>query len=436
MSYSPHTKEDRQIMLAEIGAGSIEDLISDISLELRKHSIELPEAVSETELLREIEQYTEKNIIPTAKRVSFIGGGSYHHFIPAVVPELAMRSEFYTAYTPYQPEVSQGTLTAIYEFQTMICNLTGMDIANASMYDGATAAAEAGILAANFTKRNEIIVLNDVNPNYQEVMKTYFSGREITIENSALKDLNVTENTAAVIIQNPTFFGDIIDLNSAAEKIHEKGALFIMIVDPLSLGLLRSPGELGADIIVGEGQCLGISPSLGGPGLGLFAVKQKYQRFMPGRIVGQTNDVDGNKGFVLTLQTREQHIRREKATSNICSNQALCALMATIYLSYMGPQGLKELAQLNININNYAKEQLSGLAGFKVLNEAPTFKEFVLECPKEAKVINNHLLSKGIIGGFNLGKIDPKMKNQILICTTELTLKSDIDELVSELRDI
>ena len=416
-------------MLNAIGVNSVEELLKDIPASLRQHKIELPRPISEVELLKEIENFTNNCTSSTNTKLSFLGGGSYHHFIPAVVPQLAFRNEFYTAYTPYQPELSQGTLTAIFEFQSMICALTGMDIANASMYDGASAAAEAAILAANYKQRREVVVLNDLNPNYKEVLRTYLTARSISIKEASLDNIAVGEKTAAVLIQDPNFFGDVLDLKGLADKIHAAGALLIMIVDPLSLGVLKTPGEWNADIAVGEGQALGIPVSFGGPGLGFFAAKKEFQRLMPGRIIGKTSDVDGRTGYVLTLQTREQHIRREKATSNICSNQALCALMATIYMSYMGPQGLRKLAQLNMNLNAYAKKLLGSIPGFKVLNTGYTFKEFILQCPVEVKKINKYLLKNGVVGGLDLGE------NKMLVCTTELTGKDEIDRLAELLRN-
>lgn len=429
MTYIPHTEIDKKEMLSAIGVNSVEDLLKDIPLNLRQHKIELPQSISELELLKEIESFANNNHTSANTKPSFLGAGMYHHFIPAIVPQLAMRNEFYTAYTPYQPELSQGTLTAIFEFQTMICNLTGMDLANASMYDGASAAAEAAILACNCKRRQEIITINDINPQYKEVLGTYLSARSISIKENHIEKIDVTEKTAAVLIQNPNFFGDILNLKNIAEKVHAAGALLILIVDPISLGALKPPGEWGTDIAIGEGQSLGIPISFGGPGLGFFAAKKELQRFMPGRIVGETTDTAGKKGYVLTLQTREQHIRREKATSNICSNQALCALMATIYLSYIGPEGLKKLAQLNINLNAYAKKTLGTIKGFKVLNDGYTFKEFILQCPDSVKKINKYLLKNNIIGGLDLQQFDSKRKNQMLICTTELTVKNEINQL-------
>jgi len=432
--YLPHTEAERSVMLKTIGVRSIEELLADIPKSLRSDEIGLPAPVSELELLKEIESLIAKNNAAGSAAPAFLGGGQYRHFIPAIVPQLAMRGEFYTAYTPYQPEISQGTLTAIFEFQSMICSLTGMDIANASLYDGATAAAEAAILSCSQTKRNEIVVDAGLNPNYKQVLVTYLSARNIKLIEQDVCTSAFPATAAGVLVQTPSFYGDILDLKGLADKVHAAGGLLTIVFDPLSLGVLKSPAEWGADIAVGEGQGLGNPMSFGGPALGLFAVKKELQRFMPGRIVGKTLDVDGKTGYVLTLQTREQHIRREKATSNICSNEALCALQAAIYLSYMGPQGLQKLGELLLSINTYAKKTLGALKGFSVLNKGNTFKEFILGCPKPAKTFNKALAKAGIIGGLDLGQFDSKRKDQMLVCTTELTTKDDIDKLSAVLK--
>ncbi len=436
MPYLPHTTAERQEMLFAIGVTSVEELSADIPAKLRAPALTLPAPVSEIELLQDIERSASKVQARSETRPAFLGGGMYHHFIPAVVPQLASRSEFYTAYTPYQPEISQGTLNAIFEFQSMICALTGMDIANASMYDGATAIAEAAILSCTHTDRSLVIIDKNLNPAYKQVLNTYLTARNIKISEQDVLKLNCTADTAGVIVQNPNFLGDILDLNGIADKAHAAGALFIMAFDPIAQGILKTPAEWGADIAVGEGQALGNPISFGGPALGLFAAKKELQRLMPGRIIGQTKDIEGKNGYVLTLQTREQHIRREKATSNICSNEALCALKAAIYLSYMGPVGLKKLAELNLNLNAYAKKVLGNIPGFSVLSKGPTFKEFILQCPASVKKINEHLLKNNIIGGLDLEQFDPARKNQMLVCTTELTLKDDINKLAEALKKI
>ncbi len=421
-------------MLDEIGVSSIEDLLSDIPKDLRAKPVQLPKAVSEPELLREIEQLLSKNTGTGLSAPTFLGGGSYRHFIPAVVPQLAMRSEFYTAYTPYQPEISQGTLTAIFEYQSMLCALTGMDIANASMYDGATATAEAAVLSCAQTRRSEIVLDKGLNPNYTQVVRTYLSARGIAIKEMNVRTDILPPTCAGAVVQSPDFYGNILDLSGVAEKVHALNGLLTVVYDPLSLGVLKTPGEWGADIAVGEGQALGNPQSFGGPALGLFTAKKELQRLMPGRIVGKTRDVDGKDGYVLTLQTREQHIRREKATSNICSNEALCALQAAIYLAYMGPQGLKKLGELLLKINAYAKKTLSSVPGFTVQNTGATFKEFVLVCPRPAKDINALISRSGMTGGLDLGTVDASRKNELLICTTELTTKADIDKLAEILK--
>ncbi|MFA6549109.1 MAG: aminomethyl-transferring glycine dehydrogenase subunit GcvPA [Candidatus Margulisiibacteriota bacterium] len=383
-------------------------------------NLSLPAPLSEPELLEELKSLSEKNKTP-----SFMGGGSYNHFIPSVVKHMLGRSEFYTAYTPYQPEISQGILQAIFEYQSMICELTGMDAANASMYDGATAMAEAALLACRATGRKEILVAQTVHPNYRAVLRTYAAKAELGVKelpydtktgtSVARGTWNVDSKAACFILQQPNFFGNIEDVKGIADEIHKNGSLFIVSADPISLGLLKAPGNYGADIVVGEGQALGNPQNFGGPGLGLFAVKKAFLRQMPGRIVGETVDSEGKRGFVLTLSTREQHIRREKATSNICSNEALCALAAGIYLSVMGKQGLRKVAELCLQKANYLKKKL----GNKIVFSAPSFKEFVVKTDKPV--------------GLDLAGFYPGLKGCRLICVTELTKKEEIDKLIGNL---
>ncbi len=371
----------------------------------------------------------------------FLGAGAYDHFVPSVIDHILSRQEFYTTYTPYQPEISQGTLQSIFEYQTMICELTGMDVANASMYDGASALAEAGIMACQATRRSEILIARTVHPESRVVLNTYGKFRDIKVveigyENGQIdqKDLaeKISANTAAVVVQSPNFFGIIESLKQIGELAHNNKSLFIVSADPISLALLKSPGELGADIVVGEGQPLGNPISFGGPYLGFFAANEKLMRKMPGRIVGETVDKYGNRGFVLTIQTREQHIRREKATSNICSNQALNALAATIYLTLLGKEGLREVAELCLNKAHYAYNRLIATGNFQPYFEAPFFKEFALKSRIPLEQLNKELLDEKIIGGYCLGNDYPELAEGWLIAVTEKRTKEEIDLLVGK----
>lgn len=405
MRYVPHAEKDKKELLSSIGKPAINELFSDLPDKVvLKKLPPLPTPLSEPELLKELGNTSAKNKIS-----SFLGAGSYNHFIPSVVKYIISRSEFYTAYTPYQAEASQGILQAIYEYQTMICELTGMDVANASMYDGATAMAEAAMLACRFKRKKEIVVSAAVHPEYRTVLKTYANGADLKVielpfdkKTGLTADYSVSDKTACVIIQQPNYFGCI-------ENIKKLDPLLIVSVDPISLGILKAPGDYGADIVVGEGQSLGNPRSFGGPGLGIFAAKKELMRMVPGRIVGKTTDIKGEPAFCLTLQTREQHIRRERATSNICSNEALAALAATVYLSIMGKQGLKRVAELCLQKANYLKKKL----GNKIVFSAPTFKEFVVKTDKK-------------IG------VDLKDGSR-LVCVTELVEKSQLDALIKEL---
>lgn len=390
-------------------------------------NLSLPAPLSEPELLEELKISSNKNSIPHSysSSSSFLGGGSYNHFIPSVVKHMLGRSEFYTAYTPYQPEISQGILQAIFEYQSMICELTGMDAANASMYDGATAMAEAALLACRATGRKEILVAQTVHPNYRAVLNTYAAAAELTVKEIPydkktgtifeIRNSIFDSREACFILQQPNLFGNIEDVKGLADEVHKNGSLFIVSADPISLGLLKAPGDYGADIVVGEGQSLGNPQNFGGPGLGLFAVKKAFLRQMPGRIVGETVDSDGKRGFVLTLSTREQHIRREKATSNICSNEALCALAACVYLSVMGKQGLRKVAELCLQKANYLKKKLSS----KVVFASPSFKEFVVRTDKPI--------------GLDLSPYYPDLKGCRLVCVTELAKKEALDTLATSI---
>ncbi len=436
MQYISITENDKKEMLREIGASSIDELFKDIPESIRlKELLDLPEPKSDLELETLLSGIAEKNQRP----VSFLGAGSYRHYIPAVVDQLASRSEFYTAYTPYQPEVSQGTLSAIFEYQTMIANLTGMDASNAGMYDGATSLAESVIIASRANNKNRIAVSSCLNPNYLQVLKTYTWAADIELvmidENEGITDQSsvekiLDETISSVVVQNPNFFGSIEDLAFISKTAKEKKAAFIVCVtEPLSLGILKSPGSLGADIVCGEAQSFGNYPGFGGPLLGLLAVKSDYLRRMPGRLVGKTLDEAGKEAYVLTLQTREQHIRREKATSNICSNEALVALRSVIYLSMIGPK-LKDLAVINHNNASYLKKRLiekGFTAAFK--EERPFFNEFVIR-HKDIKKIITKASDKGFIPGLYLGDYFKNYSDAMLVCATEYHSKDVIDRFI------
>lgn len=435
------TDADRQAMLAEIGVSDVRDLFSDVPASvLLNRKLDLPNPLSEMEVVKKLKTLAEKNI-DADHAICFLGAGAYDHFIPANIGALLSRQEFYTAYTPYQPEISQGTLQSIFEYQTMICQLTGMDVANASMYDGATALTEAAMLAADATKKTEVLVAANVHPESLQVLKTYAQFRDIHITEVAcpegqidLTDLRgkLNDNSAALILQNPNFFGIIEEVDRVAELVHQSDSLLIVSADPISLALLKSPGELGADIVVGEGQSLGNQLNFGGPYLGFFAAKEKWMRKMPGRIVGQTVDKEGRRGFVLTLQTREQHIRREKATSNICSNQGLNALAATMYLTFLGKEGLKEVAELCLQKAHYTYDKLLSTGKFKPVFEKPFFKEFAVISQRPIDGLNRDLQEEGFIGGYPLERNFPALKNGWLVSVTEKRTKEEINSFVRE----
>ena len=437
--YIGNTNDDRDKMLKEIGYKDIKSLFKAVpDSVLLKRKLNIPEALSEMELIKYIKSLSNENL-NTDDYTCFLGGGAYDHYIPSAIDQLILRQEFYTAYTPYQPEISQGTLQAIFEYQTMISELTGLPVANASMYDGASALAEACVMSCEATRRNEILIANSVHPESRQVLNTYAKFRNITVKeikyNNGQADLDdlsakISNNTAAVIVQSPNFFGIIEDVEAIAEIAHKNKSLLTVSADPVSLSILKSPGEMGADIAVGEGQSLGNVLNFGGPYLGFMAVTEKLMRKMPGRIVGQTSDKEERRGFVLTLQTREQHIRREKATSNICSNQALNALQATMYLTFMGKEGLKEAAKLCFNKSHYAYNELIKTNKFKSLFTAPFFKEFAVISEKPVNELNEKLLEDKIIGGYNLEKDYPELKDGYLIAVTEKRTKEEIDELV------
>jgi glycine dehydrogenase subunit 1 len=442
MSYVPHTDADRAEMLAAIGVERLEDLFHDVPEDCRYPELRLPEPLSEMEIMAELQAMSEENV-DTGHFSSFLGAGAYHHYVPRVVDHVISRSEFYTAYTPYQPEISQGTLQSIFEYQSMICALTGMDVANASHYDGATSAAEAVIMALNVGRgrRKRVILSPAVHPSYRAVVRTYTQGMGLEVVGdgepaATIDDLTalLDKNSACLMVQSPNFFGEIEDLEGLAEKVHAVGAMLIVVADPISLGLLQPPGDYGADIVVGEGQALGNGLNFGGPYLGFFACRQKQMRKMAGRLVGQTVDADGKRGFVLTLVTREQHIRRERATSNICTNQALCALATAVHLAALGRSGLRTLAELCYHKAHYAAARIDELDGFRVVAEKPFFKEFALACPAPVEAINGYLLEeRGIVGGYDLGRDYAHRENQMLLCVTEVICREEIDELVDAL---
>jgi glycine dehydrogenase subunit 1 len=438
MPYIPNSDNDRQQMLDKMGVLSIDGLFKSIPQNLRlSDPLALPTPLSEPELVRHMEELANQN---NPGGISFIGGGVYNHFIPPVVWSLVMRPEFATAYTPYQAEVSQGTLQAIYEFQTHICRLTGLDVANASLYDGATAVAEAALLATNHTRRNRILISGTVNPAYLDVLKAALFGRELeivtipasnsTTDSDQISNL-IDDKVACLILAQPNFFGCLEDVEKYELAIHSAGGLFIMVVDPISLGVLKTPAEYNADIAVGEGQSLGIPANFGGPLLGLFACKKEFVRKIPGRLVARTTDTDGDTGFVLTLQTREQHIRRDKATSNICTNEALCATAATIFMSLMGKQGLPRMARLSSERAHYLAQKISELDEYKVWSKTPFFKEFVFESTVPPNLIVSEMASVGISAGIDLSRIYPSLKHHILVSTTEMVSCDDCDRYVS-----
>ena len=448
MAFIPHTNEERQQMLDEIGVDNLDALFADIPSDIRMPDLRLPAPLSEMELDRELRERAQRNRT-LASGPSFLGAGCYHHFIPATVDYVLQRSEFYTAYTPYQPELSQGVLQAIFEYQTMICRLTGMEVSNASHYDGATSLAEAILLALDATKhkRPRVLVSPFVHPRYREVASTYLEGTNAELDvadwmNTSATALaeGVDDKTAAVVVQTPNFLGGIEDLTSVADIVHAKGALLIVVADPISLGLLRPPGDFGADVVVADGQPLGITPSFGGPSLGIFATRRKYIRRLVGRLVAQTEDTEGRRGYVLTLATREQHIRRARATSNICTNSALGALAAAVYLATMGESGLRSVAEQCFHKSHYAAARIAELPGFSINTHAPQsdfFREFVVSLPIDAATVISRLRNEhGIVGGYDLGRSFADSDNRMLVAVTEMNIRDDIDQLVSALRQI
>ena len=431
--YCPHTPEEIGEMLDAIGVSSVEELFAPIPAELRAKPLTIPAGMSEFETFARMQAIAAEN---AQGMTNYIGGGFYDHIIPSVVDHLSGRAEFYTAYTPYQPECSQGTLQALFEYQTAICRLTGLDVSNASLYDGGTACAEAAMMALRVTGRNRIVVDAGVNPFSRRVLKTYLFNLDVEVIEIPVRDgaLNradlagaLDETVAAVLVQNPNFFGTVDDFSDLAEQVHALGGLLISSVYPVSLGILKSPGEMGVDIAVGDGQSLGNPLSFGGPSFGFIAASKSYIRNMPGRIVGETVDKNGERGYVLTLQAREQHIKRHKATSNICSNQGLCALRGLIFLSSVGRQGLADLARLNRDKAEYAKTRLAAIPGVKLLQSGPTFNEFSLILPKPAAGLVEGLLKEGIAAGVPLGGYYQGLENALVVTVTEKRSKQEID---------
>ncbi|KAA3635556.1 MAG: aminomethyl-transferring glycine dehydrogenase subunit GcvPA [Calditrichaeota bacterium] len=443
MSYISNTPDDQKKMLAKIGVEKLEDLFEPIPEGLRlKRPLDI-QALSEIELLAELEEFSKRN---DENLTCFAGGGVYDHFIPAALEVVLSRPEFMTAYTPYQPEVSQGTLQIIYEFQTHICRLTGMEVANASMYDGASASAEALILAMNVTKRRKVVISETVNPLWREVIKTYLSGRDVDMvivpHQEGLTDFSVLsdyidEQTAAVLVSQPNFFGNLEDIEQAVQIMHAVGGKVVLGIDPIAQALLKTPAEYNADIVVGEGQPLGIPMSFGGPLVGFFAAKKELIRFMPGRIVARTKDVDGKEGFVLTLQTREQHIRREKATSNICTNQALMATAATIYCSLLGKQGLKKAALLSAEKAHDAYKQICNIDGFEPYFKEQSFvREFAIKTPYKANDILDKMIERGVLAGIYAGRWYSDLDDCLIIAATEKRTDADIEKLITNLKEL
>jgi glycine dehydrogenase subunit 1 len=444
MAYIPHTEDDRRSMLQTIGVPELDDLYADVPESVRFPDLNLPEAVSELEVMQELEALSEANL--DAKHAAcFLGAGAYNHFVPSAVDAILRRGEFYTAYTPYQPEISQGTLQAIFEYQSLICNLTGMEVSNASHYDGATALAEAVILASNHHrgKRHKVVLSPGVHPHYRQVARTYMQGVDLSIvgdervgnDTAAMAGM-IDADTMIVAMQYPDFLGRVEDLSALGQAAHAAGALLCVAVNPLALGLLRPPSEFGADVVVGDGQPLGIPMSFGGPTLGLFTTRKEFVRKMAGRLVGETLDSRGQRGYVLTLSTREQHIKREKATSNICTNVALMALASAVYLSVMGKQGLRRVAELCYHKAHYAAREIAALPGYRLAHSGKFFHEFAVACPKPVSEINRHLLEEHeILGGYDLGQDYPELKDHMLLAVTEMNSKDEIDDLVTGLKE-
>jgi glycine dehydrogenase subunit 1 len=443
--FIPHTDSDREAMLKVVGVASVEDLFRDVPEKYRFPELDLPSALSEMEARTELQTIAAAN--DTADDLAcFLGAGAYHHYVPAAVDSILQRGEFYTAYTPYQPEVSQGTLQSIFEYQSLVVALTGMEVSNASHYDGATAVAEAVNMAyANFRgKRTRVVLSSALHPQYRAVVRTYMEGTPITVTgdespqktpDALLPHLDL--NTALVVVQYPDFFGRVFDYTRLADAAHAVGALLAISVNPIALGLLKTPADMGADIVTGEGQPLGIPLSYGGPYLGLFATRQEYVRKMAGRLVGETVDFrSGERAYTLTLTAREQHIRRDKASSNICTNQGLLVLASAVYMSLLGKHGLRQVAELCYHKAHYAADQITKLRGFTRAFGDPFFNEFAVQCPAPVQDINGQLLEHGILGGYDLGQDYPELEDTMLVAVTEMNTRDEIDGLVEVLSEV
>lgn len=443
--FIPHSSAEREEMLKTIGLSKLEDLFQHLPSEKLYPTLNIPPGLTEMEALDQLQEIASYNET-TQDLICFLGAGAYYHYTPAAVDFLLKRGEFYTAYTPYQPEISQGTLQAIFEYQSLIAALTGMDVSNASHYDGATAIAEAINMAYHHFrgKRPKVVISPAVHYQHRETVHTYIQGSDIQVVGEDTPIFSspeklyplIDEETALVIVQYPDFLGRVYDYTALVDAAHEVGALVSIHVNPIALGLLKTPGDFGADIVTGEGQSLGLPLAYGGPYLGIFATRQSFVRKMAGRLVGETTDTRGQRGYVLTLSTREQHIRREKATSNICSNQGLLALASAIYLSLLGKNGLRQVAELNYHKAHYAAEKIQALDGFEVVSETPFFNEFIVKCPIPAAHVNEFLLEHDILGGFDLGHIYDGLDNYLMIAVTEMIDRSKIDYLAHVLSEV
>jgi len=441
MTFNPHTVEDRNEMLDEVGVESIDRLFDPVPDQYRFPNLDLPRQLTEMEAAHRMQVLADRNLTPAAEDI-YLGAGSYQHYVPATVGQILARGEFYTAYTPYQPEVAQGTLQVIYEFQSMVAELLGTEVANASMYDGATALAEGALIAVSSSrKKSRIVMSGTVHPAYRRVLHTYVEGTGIDVVEvqgagnpfvTTIDDLrpHFDDQLACVVVQYPNFFGAIEDIETIAAEVQAAGGLLVVSTSPVPLGLLKSPGELGADVVTAEGQSLGVAQSYGGPYVGLLGTRQKFIRQMPGRIAGVTKDSEGKRGYVLTLQTREQHIRREKATSNICTNQGLMATAATVHMATLGPAGFREVSHASYQHAHYLASQLTGSGAFSLGYDAPYFHEFVVKCPGSARAVNDRLLDNGILGGYDLGEVSPDLAEHLLLATTELNTRQGIDRFV------
>lgn len=444
MTFNPHTSDDRLAMLEVTGAPDVSSFFDPVPASIRFPELNLPRMLTEMEALEKLSELSDMNLAAKGENV-FLGAGSYRHFVPAAVGQILARGEFYTAYTPYQPEVAQGTLQVIYEFQSLVAALTGMDVANASMYDGATALAEGALMTVSLPKKKRrVVIAGTVHPAYRDVVHTYLEGLALEVVNVPIPtDGFVTDpdslrqylgdDLACIVVQYPNFYGGIEDISAMSDLAHEYGGALVVSTYPVPLGLLKPPGELGADIVAAEGQALGVAQSYGGPYVGLLAARQSFVRQMPGRLAGTTLDANGNRGFVLTLQTREQHIRREKATSNICTNQGLMATAATVHMATLGPQGFREVAERSFQNAHYLAESLAQVPGYAIATSGPFFHEFVVSTPVPAKAVLASLLEQGILGGLDLANVDPSLDHHLLVCTTEMNSRAGIDRLVAAL---